>query len=80
MENQTLASKIDNSEIIRPFDIPHFSQFFQFSYLPFAKNQFSQFLCPILVTRKFSCSTFEPSLIFKYEMSAAIPKFYCSKP
>ena len=38
LENQSLTPKIGNFEIVRPFDIPHFSQFCQFSYLPFDIN------------------------------------------
>ena len=34
------GSKTDNFEIVRPFDIPHYSQFFQFLYSPFDINQF----------------------------------------
>ena len=33
LENQNLAPKIGNFEIIHLFDIPHYSQFFQPSYL-----------------------------------------------
>ena len=62
--------------IVRPFDIPHYSQFCQFSYLPSDTNQFSPFLFPILLTRKFDHSTYERSLIFKIEPSAIL-KFYC---
>ena len=48
------GSKIANLGIVRPlFDIPHYSQFCQFSYVPFDINQFSQFLFPILVVCKF---------------------------
>ena len=47
-ENQSLGPKIGNFGIVRPFDIPHFSQFFQFSNLLFDINQF----------RRFSFSTF----------------------
>ena len=34
LENQSLAPKIGSFEIARPFDIPHYSQFCQFSYFP----------------------------------------------
>ena len=53
-----MALKMGNFEIVCPFDIPHYSQFCQFSYFPFDINQFSQFVFPILVTRKFGRSTF----------------------
>ena len=43
LENQSLASKIGNFGIIHPFDISHYSQFFQFSYLPSDINQFRHF-------------------------------------
>ena len=43
LENLSLASKIGNFGIVRPFDIPHYSQFCQFSYLPFDINQFRRF-------------------------------------
>ena len=43
LKNQSLAPKIANFEIVRPFDIPHHSQFCQFSYLPFVINQFRRF-------------------------------------
>ena len=78
LQNQNLALKIGDLRIVHPFDLPHYSQFCQFSYLPFDINQFSQFLFPILVTRKFVRSTFERSLIFKF-VTSAILKFYCSK-
>ena len=32
--------KLENFKIVCPFDIPHYSQFCQFSYLPFDINQF----------------------------------------
>ena len=66
-EKPNLAKKNGNFEIVCPFNISHYSQFCQFSYLTFGINQFSQFLFPILVTRKFGRSTFESSLIFKFE-------------
>ena len=47
-ENQNLA----NFGIIRPFDIPHCSQFRQFSYLPFDITQFRRFNFAILLTSK----------------------------
>ena len=43
LENQTLAPRIGNFEIVLPFDVPHYSQFCQFSYLPFDMNQFRCF-------------------------------------
>ena len=43
LENQCLVPKIGNFGIIRPFDIPHYSQFCQFSYLPFDINKFRRF-------------------------------------
>ena len=56
------------------------SQFCRFSYLPFYINEFrcSIFTISILYcsgSRKFDCSTFERSFIFKFEISA-IPKFH----
>ena len=41
--NQSLTPKIGNFGIVHPFDIPHYSQFCQFSYLPFDINQFRRF-------------------------------------
>ena len=70
--------KIGNFGTVRPFDIPHYSQFRQFSYFSFDINQFSQFLFPTLVTRKFGRSTFVRPLVFKFETSAIL-KFYCLK-
>ena len=64
-----LAPKIGKFGIIRSLDIPRCSQFY-FLYSPFDINQSSQFLFPILVTRKFERSTFELSLILKFETSA----------
>ena len=43
MENQSLAPKICNFGIVRPFDIPHYSKFCQFSYLLYGINQFRRF-------------------------------------
>ena len=43
LENQNLAPKIGNFGIVDPFDIPHYSQFCHFSYLPFDINQFRCF-------------------------------------
>ena len=62
------------------FDIPKYSQFCRFSYLPFDINEFifSIFIFYIVVTRKFGGSAFERSLIFKFEMLAML-KFDCSK-
>ena len=65
-----------NFGIVRPFDIPHSSQFRHFSYFPFDIDQFSQFVFPILVTHQFGRSIFVRSLIFKFE-SSAILNFYC---
>ena len=71
VENQNLApSKIGNFGIFRPFDIPHYSQFCQFSYFPIVINQSSQVSFSISVTLKFGRSTFERSLILKFETSA----------
>ena len=78
LENQSLASKIANFKSVHWFDIPHYSQFFQFSYLPFDIKQFSQFLFLILVSRKLGRFTFKRSLIFKFETSAIL-KSYCLK-
>ena len=53
LKNHNLAQKICNFGIVRPFGTSHYSQFCQFSYLPFDIfyiNQFSQFLFPILAT------------------------------
>ena len=44
--------------IVHSFDIFHYMKFCQFLYLPFDINQFSQFLFPTLVTRKFYIWTF----------------------
>ena len=54
---------MSNFGIVCLFDIQHCSQFFQFSYLPFDINQFSQFVFPVEVTRtsKFGWSIFERS-------------------
>ena len=70
--------KIGNFGIIRLFDIFQFSQFCLFSYFPSDINQFFQFLFPVLVTHKFDRSTFERSLILKFE-TLAILKFYSLK-
>ena len=43
LKNRNLFKKIGKFGIVRLFDIPHYSQFCQFSYLPFDINQFSQF-------------------------------------
>ena len=67
-----MAPKINNFEIVRPSDIPHYSQFRQFPYSPFDINQFSQFLFPTSMTHKFDRSTYERSLIFKFETSAIL--------
>ena len=74
MENQNLAPKIGNFGIVRLFDIPHYSQFCQFSYFPFK----SIFSISISYFSEFGRSTFERSLIFKFETSAIL-KFYCLK-
>ena len=75
--------KLANFGIVCPFDIPHYSQFCRFSYLPFDINELRRFIFWIFIfyctdSRKFGCSTFEHSLIFKFEM-LAILKFDCSK-
>ena len=49
-ENQNLVPKIVNFGIVHPFDIPHYLQLCQFSYLLFDMNLFSQYLFSILVT------------------------------
>ena len=59
---RNLVPKIGNFGILCPFDIP----------------QFSQFLSPIFVTRKFSRSKFGHSLIYKSKTSAIL-KFCCLK-
>ena len=61
-----------NLRLVRLFDIPPYSQFCQFLYLPFDINQFSQFLFPILLTHKFYPSIFERLLICKSETSAIL--------
>ena len=75
---QFVEQKFSNFEIFHPFGVPHYSQFWQFSYFPIDINQLSQFLFSILVTHKFGHSTSERSLIFKFETSAFL-KFYCLK-
>ena len=51
--NQSLAPKIGNFGIVHPFDIPHYTQFCQFSYFPLISINFdaltSQLLFHILV-------------------------------
>ena len=73
---------MDYFGIVCLVNIPHYSQFCQFSYLLFDINQFrfstSQFLFLILVTRKFGRFTYEPSLILRFETSAIL-KFNCLK-
>ena len=78
LKNQNMAPKVVNFKIIVPFDIPHSLQFRQFLHSPFDINQLSKFSFPTLVTRKFGNSTFERSLIFRFETSAIL-KFHCLK-
>ena len=61
--------KLSNFEISCPFDIPHYSQFCRFSYSPFDINEFRHFIFSIFI---FDRSTFERSLIFKFEMLAIL--------
>ena len=49
-ENQIYTPKTGSFGIVYSFDIPHYSEFCQFSYLPFDINQF----------RRFNFSTFIP--------------------
>ena len=44
LENQSLASKLVNFGIVSPFNIPHYSQSCQSSYLPFDINQFRRLI------------------------------------
>ena len=75
--NQNLAPKIVNFGTVCPCDTLRCSQFCQFSYLSVDITQFSHFLFSIL-THNFGLSTFELSLIFKFETLAFL-KFYCLK-
>ena len=50
LDNQSLAPKIGNFGIVRPFDIPHDSQFCQYSYLLFDINQFRRFNFSTFIT------------------------------
>ena len=75
--------KLANFGIVCPFDIPHYSQFFRFSYLHFDINEFRHFIFWIFIfycsdSRKFGRSIFERSLSFKFNI-LAILKFDCSK-
>ena len=77
------TKKLTNFRIVCPFDIPHHAQFCRFSYLPFAINEFRCFIFSIFIfyssySRKFGRSTFELSLIFKFQI-LAILRFDCSK-
>ena len=74
MENYQNSRKLANFEIVCPFDIPHYLQFWRFSYLPFDLKEFRRFIFSL----SFGRSTFERSLILKFEM-LAILKFDCSK-
>ena len=47
LENQNLVLKIGSFGIVHPFDIPHYSQFCQFSYLLYDIHEFFQFLFPL---------------------------------
>ena len=72
-----------NFLIACPLDIPHYSKFRQFSYLPFDINQFrcihfSIFTSYLSDPCKLGSSIFERSLIFKFGMSAIL-KFRCLK-
>ena len=65
--------------IVRFFDISHYSQFRQFSYLSFDINLFRSFIYLIFnFIFYFSLSPFERSSIFKYKTSVIL-KCYCSK-
>ena len=74
--------ELANFWIVHPFDILHYSQFHQFLYLTFDINrrfdinrQFRRFHFSIFIF-KLSRSTFECSLIFKFEMSAILKYYY----
>ena len=43
LENQSSSQKIGNFVVVRPFDIPHYLQFWKFSYLSFDMNKFWRF-------------------------------------
>ena len=64
--------KLANFGIVCPFDIPHYSQFCRFLYLPFDINEFRRFIFSIFIfycgDHKFGRSIFERSLIFKFKM------------
>ena len=69
--------KLTNFEIVCPLDIPHHLQFYRFSYLLFYINEFRGFIFSIFIfycsySHKFGRSTFERSLIFKFEMLAIL--------
>ena len=69
--------------MVRPFDIPHHSQSCRFSFFPSDINEFRRFIFLIFIfycsySRKFGRSTFERSLIFKFELLAVL-QFDCLK-
>ena len=49
-KSQSFAPKIGNIGNVRPFDIPHFSQFCQISYFPFDINQLQRFNVSTLIS------------------------------
>ena len=63
LENQSLAPKKGKFGIVHPFDIPHYSQFCQSSYLPIDKNQFRRFNFLIFIS--YSSENFLDSQIHK---------------
>ena len=73
-EKQSKFQKLSNFGTVRPFDIPHHSQFVRFLYLPFDLN----FIFYCSDSRKFGRYKLGLSLIFKFEISAILI-FYCSK-
>ena len=77
------SKKLTHFRIVCPFDILQHLQFCRFSYLPFNINEFRRFIFSIFIfyctySLKFGRSTFERSLIFKFEM-LIILQFDCSK-
>ena len=73
--------KLTNFGIVSPFNIRHHSQFCLFSYLSLDMNWYRRFIFTIVIfyfsdSHKFGLSTFERSLIFKFEMSGIL-EFYC---
>ena len=75
--------KLANFRIVRPFDIPHYSEFREFSHFPVDINQFRRYKFLIFIphfsdSRKFGRFTFKSSSILKFE-SPAILKIFCLK-